>query len=59
MTLINILDNEFLDLDDLDVFVDRVRFIVYVRQDEKFILNLNEKCPVMRTRICDPRELEL
>ena len=59
MTLINILDNEFLDLDDLDVFVDRVRFIVYVRQDEKFILNVNEKCPVMRTRICDPRELEL
>ena len=59
MTLINILDNEFLDLDDLDIFVDRVRFTVFVRQDEKFILNLNEKCPVMRTRICDPRELEL
>jgi hypothetical protein len=59
MTLINILDNEFLDLDDIDVFVDRVRFTVYVKMDEKFILNLNEKCPVMRTRICNPRELEL
>ena len=59
MTLINILDNEFLDLEDIPIHVDRVKFVVYLKTEDKFILNVNEKCPNMRTRICNPRELEL
>ena len=59
MTAILILDNDTISLEDLDFFNDRVRQVVYVNTDEKFILNLNEKCPVMRTRICNPKELEL
>jgi hypothetical protein len=57
MTLVNVLDNEFLDIPD--ELVDVVRFVVYVKMDERLVLNLDENCPVQRRRICDPTQLEL
>lgn len=53
MTLINILDNEFLD--PPPVVLDRVRFVMYIKQEASYILEVDEKC----VKVDDKMELEL
>lgn len=53
MTLINILDNEFLD--EPPVVLDRLRFVVYIKQEASYILEVDEKC----VRVEDKMELEI
>lgn len=53
MTLINILDNEFID--PPPVVLDRIRFVVYIKQEASFILEVDPKC----VEVTDKMELEL
>jgi hypothetical protein len=55
MTLINILDNEALTLDDVCPEAERAYFCVYIKDEDTYIVDMSERC----TRGCNPNSVEL